>query len=241
MWGRTDGEDKRLLIPLFRASSFSPVLLPVTRKSISVRHVDGCLNSRNACGGRRRGKDLAVSGCEWCMCVCTAAIWKTQIKAWKQRFVFCHERRANANSLLFLNPQITFLTQQSRCSPAAWPVQDVGPHRPHCWSFAPLAKPCAAESKFYFQQQSSSSSSNEKVDGVLESDTKHQIALDSVGVWMLNSPGNPVSWRLCVCLCILIQSRGFSCKHRLLPPPLNPLSVGDRKIRTDHTQNWFLI
>lgn len=46
--------------------------------------------------------------------------------------------------------------------------------------------------------------------------------------------------------CMLVSlykcmSRGFSCKHRLLPPPLNPLSAGDRKIRNDQTQNWFLI
>lgn len=46
--------------------------------------------------------------------------------------------------------------------------------------------------------------------------------------------------------CMLVSvykcmSRGFSCKHRLLPPPLNPSSLGDRKIKNDQTQNWFLI
>lgn len=90
----------------------SSVLLPVTPKSIAARHVDGCLNSENASGGHGRGR-TCWSGREWgvCLCACVrvraAAIWKTQIKGWKQHFVFCQEWRSNTNSLLFIKPQIT--------------------------------------------------------------------------------------------------------------------------------------
>lgn len=52
------------------------------------------------------------------------------------------------------------------------------------------------------------------------------------------------TWSGGACLLVSVYKfmrRGFSRRDRLLPPPLNPLSVGDRKIRNDQTQNWFLI
>lgn len=161
------------------------------------------------------GGKTCWSGCEWCVCVFTAVIWKTPIKAWKQHFVFCHERRAITNSLLFSKPQITFLTEQPGCFP--------GPTRPPGWGpllecLPPLENPARqcniSREQVSFsarrrQQPPSGSSCNEKVDGVLESDTKPQIAPDAVGVWMLNSPGDPVRWCLYVGVCIQIYESRF--------------------------------
>lgn len=46
------------------------------------------------------------------------------------------------------------------------------------------------------------------------------------------------------CLLLSVHKRvrrAFCCQHRLLPPPPNPSSAGDRKIRNDQTQTRFLI
>lgn len=69
-------------------------------------------------------------------------LWKTQIKAWKQHFVFCHERRVNTNSSLFLKPQISFWHSSPgvvlQISPSRMSGPTPGP--PHL-AVAPLANP----------------------------------------------------------------------------------------------------
>lgn len=57
-------------------------------------------------------------------------LWKTQIKAWKQHFVFCHERRVNTNSSLFLKPQISFWHSSPGVVPQISPSRTLGPTPP---------------------------------------------------------------------------------------------------------------
>lgn len=221
-----------------------------------MRHADGCLNFKNASVGRRRGKDLL----EWlwvmCVCMCMAAIWKTQIKARKQHFVFCHEQRANTNSLFFLKPQITFWHSSPGVVLQLGPSRTSGPTSPphcgpHCWSFAPFKQTLRnsatlAQSKFHFQCELVSSSP--AVPPVMK---KLMVSLSQTLnpklLLMLSAYECSIhqeTWSGGACLLVSVYKfmrRGFSRRDRLLPPPLNPLSVGDRKIRNDQTQNWFLI
>lgn len=105
MRGRTDGQDKRLyLFHYFVPPHFprSPSRDPEIDCDASCWRMS---QFRNCIWGTREGRSLLEW--PWMSRVCEAAIWKTQIKGWKQHFVFCHERRANANSLLFIKAQIT--------------------------------------------------------------------------------------------------------------------------------------
>lgn len=124
-WARQE----TLLISLFSVSSFPPFSFPwpgnrsprVTLTDVSIPK----MHLEDAGGERLVG--VAVSEVR-------AATCEAQCKGWKPHFVFCHERRANTNSLLLIKPQITAWHNSSD----AVHIQHVSPPPTvHRWSLTP--------------------------------------------------------------------------------------------------------